>query len=75
MKYTGETYNGETIRLDSNEFEGCTFINCKFVFEGGQTSIHGCTIDAIHITFQGAAGSTLNLMRVIYRAAGSMKKI
>lgn len=73
MKYTNQTFTNQEIILDGNQFEGCTFDNCNFVFSGGVTEINGCNIDPFNLTFAGAASSTLGFMREIYKG-GELEK-
>ena len=59
MKFTNQTFTDETINLDGNEFEDCSFDHCVLIYEGGLTSLIGCRFALPKFTFSGAAGQTL----------------
>ncbi|MFO7785807.1 MAG: hypothetical protein ACQET7_01475 [Thermodesulfobacteriota bacterium] len=34
MEYQGKTFQGETIRLDNQEYDNCVFIDCDLQYGG-----------------------------------------
>jgi len=68
MRYEKGTYTHSTVDLDGNEYVGCTFTSCIFVYRGGAIfSLKNNTITAdCRFVFDGAAGNTVLAMKFIY---------
>jgi hypothetical protein len=67
MKHRNKTFRDETINLDGNEFDSCTFENCEFVYRGtGSVNFTDCSVSKPVLTFDGSAARTLDLLKLIY---------
>ena len=71
IQNSNNIYRDATIRLDGNNFEGCTFDRCHLVFSGtGEIGISGCKFNACKWTFEGAAATTLKFLSSLYTGFG-----
>jgi hypothetical protein len=71
MKFSGRTFSNETINLDDNEFYDCTFIGCRLIYAGGETTLAGNSYDELTTyTFSGAAANTLAILSALYADRG-----
>lgn len=72
MKHTNDQFLKSVIEIDGNEYEGCTFISCTFVYRAtGLTGFRNCTLSPdCNLTLHGAAGNTINLLRNVYSGFG-----
>ena len=60
VKYSGRTYEKETVTLDGNEFVDCTFTECRLVYSGsGPVGLSGCQVRESMFYFEGAAGNAV----------------
>jgi hypothetical protein len=66
MRYENKTFENETVTLDDNDFIGCTFRNCRFVYAGGDFNIERIRFDALELTAEGAAARTVMLLRSLW---------
>lgn len=67
----GEKFQETREILDGNDYENCTFRDCKLVFNGGPIpTIVGCEFFESGFEFGDAAGRTVNLMHAIYHGMG-----
>jgi hypothetical protein len=71
MKFINTTYTDETINLDDNDFEGCTFVRCTLVYKGGVFRLAGNSLDSPRFAFDGAAANTLRFMAELYKGGAS----
>lgn len=72
MKFTNQTFTNQTIKLDDNEFYGCTFIGCRITYDGGATTLEGNSYDeSTTYTFTGAAANTLAILSALYADRGT----
>lgn len=68
-KFVDGEFDGVTLDIDGNIFEGCTFKNCQLRFAGGDgAQFDKCTFDGVGILFVGAAANTLKFMGALYRS-------
>ena len=68
MKVTGRRFEGKTIRLDGNQYEGCTFVRC--------TLDTACTVpfkltdcvlsEGTRVRFVGPGKNTLDLLAALW---------
>ena len=69
MKHTGKKFSNETVELDGNEFDGCTFENCHFIYQAtASVTLANCSFVGFAIAFEGAAGSTLDFLSTLYHS-------
>ena len=64
-------FNGGTVQLDGQRFEGCTFVNATLVFSAkAPVSMHRCVFQNVQWVLDGAAALTVNFLRALYHGAG-----
>jgi len=67
-KISGQTFRGQQVVLDNNEYVGCTFDSCTFVYSG--VAAFGLSHNSISANcsfeFKDAAANTLTTMKAIY---------
>jgi hypothetical protein len=69
MRYEKSEFSGARIELDGNEYIGCTFISCTFVYRASgpviltDNDISGNT----NFELAGAAGDTVNFLKGLWR--------
>jgi hypothetical protein len=68
MKHEKREFTRYRVDLDGNEYVGCTFTSCTFVYNGGvDYLLDGNNISGdCRFEFTGAAANTVNTMRAIY---------
>lgn len=67
MNHDGRTFTGETIVLDFNSFNDCTFDGCTLAFHGyGPVGLVGCRFLNCQWAVDGPAGRTLQFLSSIY---------
>jgi hypothetical protein len=75
MKITKNTFTNEEVILDFNEFQECSFTNCRFVVLGyAPFSLNECQVTNCEFTFGGPAASTIQTMASIYHNIGDQGK-
>ncbi len=71
MKILDQTFEGEAIRIDFTEFEGCVFNNCTFIYGGqGPIVFVDCRFRNATWQFVDAAAHTLNFLQTMYHNFG-----
>ncbi|MBW9275969.1 MAG: hypothetical protein K1563_20015 [Candidatus Thiodiazotropha sp. (ex. Lucinisca nassula)] len=71
MKYQGNKFQNETVRIDGNEYQGCTFEGCVLEYAGGALPIMtNNSIGNSTFAFTDAASNTLEFMTAIYHGMG-----
>jgi hypothetical protein len=66
-----QTYTGETIDVDGQEFIKCTFQGCDMVYSGGVTPrMQNCELVDCRWGFDGAALRTIMFMTALYADFG-----
>ncbi|HEX2566388.1 MAG TPA: hypothetical protein VHL85_05985 [Burkholderiales bacterium] len=69
MKYAQKVFANESLELDGNEFDRCTFRSCELKYNGGELPVlNGCHFDASPFIFEKQAGNTLAMLRAMYHA-------
>ncbi len=72
MKFENQTFKDQNVDLDRNEFIGCEFVNCKFVYNGGiPPNMVNCKIDKFNLSFHNEARNTLALITNVYHGLGA----
>ena len=67
QKIQGTTFRNETVELDGKEFDSCTFENCQFIYRATDAvRLANCSFVGFIITFEGAAGTTLDFLTKLY---------
>ena len=67
--HEGATFTNETVVLDSNVYNNCTFNNCEIIFKGtAPVSLQGINFNDCRWTFDGPAGLTIEFMTALYQA-------
>ena len=68
MRHQDQRFDKARVELDGNEFEGCTFTACTFVFSGGGPfRLSNSSLSSeCRFEFAGAASHTLGAMSAIY---------
>ena len=78
MKFVNQIFTNQTIDIDDNEFYDCTFIGCRIIYKGGETTLKGNSYDeSTTYTFSGAAANTLAILSALYadRGGAFIKKL
>ena len=71
MRHQNKKFSGKTIDLDFNEFVGCQFADCEFIYHGaGRVEMSGCEFTNVTWKFSDGAANTLSFMRAMYHGAG-----
>ena len=69
MTHQNKTFKDEIVELDGNEFIGCTFHRCQFIYSGGMLPrFDTCAFDASTFNFRKGAGNALHFLRDLYHA-------
>jgi hypothetical protein len=68
VKHEKTTFKNSDVVLDGNEYVGCTFESCTFIYSAtGPFTLNGNQISAnCRFAFRGAASDTVNAMKGIY---------
>ena len=76
MKFTNKPFKKETVNLNGNQFDHCTFINCELIFNGvGSVGLTNCSFNHCRWTFQGPAADTVAFMKALYSMGGGGKDL
>jgi hypothetical protein len=72
MEYRDADISGEDVLLDGNVFSGCTFHDCRIVYEAtAPFSLTACSFkENVEWAFSGAASLTLQFLALLYNEAG-----
>lgn len=71
MKIADYKFKDEVIVLDANEFERCTFDNCRLTVQGfGGFKMTECQRNNCRFEFAGPALMTLQIMSIMYNQGG-----
>lgn len=71
MRYDGNQFTDETIKIDEDEFTNCRFIGCRIVFTGaGQAKIENCVFDRCQWVFDGPAENTIQYLAAMSNGLG-----
>ena len=65
----GESFNHQTVELDGETFENCSFAACRLVYAGGELPhFEGCRFDDCDWRFEEGAGRTLAYLKLMWGA-------
>ncbi|MBI3861742.1 MAG: hypothetical protein HY290_07585 [Planctomycetia bacterium] len=68
---TGKTFKDESIHLDGQAYETCTFENCTLIFSGGEIpTVAGCEFRDCQWRLEGAADRTVSFLKSLYHVLG-----
>jgi hypothetical protein len=68
--YQSNTFTGQRMQLDGNEFDNNSFINCTLVYGGGPLVFRNNKLHGVRWEFVDAAARTLTLVASFYHGAG-----
>jgi hypothetical protein len=60
-----KVFSNRDVTLDGTEFVGCTFKDCTFVYEGGETSWLNCQFLNCRLECKGVAWRTRQLLAAL----------
>lgn len=77
MKFEKQTFEGQQILLDGNEFEDCAFTGCHLQFAGIMPSdgMSKCTFNKCTWGFVGPANNTLAFLATFYAQGEEARKL
>ncbi len=65
--FTNETFRDETIALDGNTYQVCSFTNCRLTYSGGDLpSFVNCDFNGVSINLENGAFQTLRYLTGLY---------
>jgi hypothetical protein len=67
MNFVKQIFTDETVNLDDNSFDECTFVRCALVYKGGPFRLVGNTLNSPRFVLDGPALNTLRFMSELYR--------
>jgi hypothetical protein len=75
VKIRNQEFTDDTVEIDGNRFEDCTFKKCRMVFRAREpVGFIGCTFTDVTWHFEDAAGMTTAFMRLLSDMAGDYGK-
>jgi hypothetical protein len=67
-------FTQETVQLDGESFEDCEFKACRMVYAGGEVpQFRNCRFDNCDWRFEGAAGRTLEHLKLVWGAGAKAR--
>ena len=67
MKFERHPFKNESVNLNGNEFDYCTFDNCELIFNGvGSVGLTNNEFRNCKWTFEGPAADTVAFMKALY---------
>lgn len=70
--FQNQAFRDETVEVDGNIYEGCTFTNSSLVYMGGDLpSFNRCEFEGVNIQLQGGAYMTLKYLTGLYHGGFS----
>ena len=66
MRYQGERFINQRVRLDGNQFEDCRFTNVVFEYSGGPIHLCGCEFNGFGWDFGGELARGLAVLGQLY---------
>jgi hypothetical protein len=71
MRYANREFRNETVELDGNRFENCTFMHCKLLyFAYERVYFVGCIFTNCDWAFDGPAENMLHFLKDQYHGQG-----
>ena len=68
MDFVDKKFEGETVELDGNSFENCTFADVIFQYSGGDLTIRNCGFSSFRFQF---GGDLANGLFALYQLFGT----
>jgi len=68
VDYLDKTFEGETVELDGNSFENCTFRDVTFQYSGGDLMMKNCGMNRFRFQF---GGDLANGLFALYQLFGT----
>ncbi|NJL94068.1 MAG: hypothetical protein HC915_10225 [Anaerolineae bacterium] len=66
------TFRNQTVEVDGNRYDGCTFMECRLVYRGGELpSFVRCDFDRVNFQLEGGAYQTLKYLTGMYHGGFS----
>ncbi|MBA3321457.1 MAG: hypothetical protein H0T45_08445 [Pyrinomonadaceae bacterium] len=75
MRHEGKRFSNQEIHIDSAEYEGCRFENCRLIYSGGILRLKNIVFTDVLWIFDGAAANTVQSMTLMYKFDGVGKQI
>ena len=72
--FQSNTFVGQRLSLDDNEFVGNTFTNCVLIYGGGPLVFNNNQLNTVKWEFIDGAGRTLALLSSFYQGGGHGKQ-
>jgi hypothetical protein len=69
MQFQDETFRNKNVELelDGNEYNGCTFENCRLIYRGAiVTKLARCSFPGSVFIFENGAHRTLDFLQILY---------
>ena len=71
MRFDDTVFTRQTIVLDFNDFQGCTFRECELVVHAlGPIGLSSCAFEGSQFVFAGPAATTVRFMAGLYHGGG-----
>lgn len=71
-KHSKKTFNKQTVVLDGNEFDQCTFESCVLEYQGlRQVAMTTNTMNNCQWSFKGPAANAVQFMGALYQSGAS----
>lgn len=71
MRIKHQEFVDDDVRLDGNQFEHCTFTNCRMHFQAlSPVGLQHCTFNNVSWHFSGPASLTLDFVRAMMEMSG-----
>ena len=68
MDFVDKRFEDETVELDGNSFENCTFVDVVFQYSGGDLTIKNCGFNRFSFQF---GGDLANGLYALYQLFGT----
>jgi hypothetical protein len=73
-RHERKAFEGQTIRVDGQQFEGCTFTGCKILYGGGYVRLINNNFTDCEWEFDGSASRTLEFLMGVYQMSDETLK-
>jgi hypothetical protein len=71
--FTNNTFVGQQIQIDGNEFKGNVFTNCVLIYGGGSLTFVDNRLNGVRWEFVDAAARTIALLGSFYQGGGESR--
>ena len=66
MEYSNQSFENETVELDGNSFENCSFRDVLFIFAGGDLQMKDCAMDRFRFQLGGPLANGLFALHQLF---------